>query len=45
MVKAAFYIKYKKFPANRKKQLTLENNRDIFMLAMEVGLFFMPKIK
>jgi hypothetical protein len=28
-----------------KKRLTLENNRDIFMLAMEVGLFFMPKIQ
>ena len=23
----------------------MQNNRDIFMLAMEVGLFFMPKIK
>ena len=28
-----------------KKRLTLQNNRDIFTFAMEVGLFFMPKIK
>ena len=28
-----------------KKRLTVQNNRDIFMLAMEVGIFFMPKIK